>query len=124
MKTDGRGRREFLKTSVATAAGAAWVSAQARTASSSAVRYEAQLAEVRRAQAETRRIFSVDYSERFSNGATVKAGDLVKAGAIGKVIQTVCLGPHRMTPKTRPAWFFERERYGGILCDIASHDFD
>ena len=48
----------------------------------------------------------------------MRAGELVKAGAIGKVIQTVGLGPHRMTPKTRPAWFFERERYGGILCDI------
>ena len=29
-----------------------------------------------------------------------------------------------MNPKTRPPWFFERERYGGILCDIASHQFD
>ncbi len=54
----------------------------------------------------------------------MKAGELVKAGAIGKVIQTVCLGPHRMTPKTRPEWFFKKENYGGILTDIASHDFD
>jgi len=83
-----------------------------------------QLAEVRRVQAETRRIYSILYSERHENRATVKAGELVKAGAIGKVIQTVGLGPHRMSPKTRPAWFFERERYGGILCDIASHQFD
>ncbi len=83
-----------------------------------------QLAEVRRVQAETKRIYSVMYSERHENKATVRAGELVKAGAIGKVIQTVGLGPHRMTPKTRPAWFFERERYGGILCDIASHQFD
>jgi predicted dehydrogenase len=29
-----------------------------------------------------------------------------------------------MNPKTRPAWFFERARYGGILCDIASHQAD
>jgi predicted dehydrogenase len=83
-----------------------------------------QLADVRRVQAETKRIYSVLYSERHENKATVKAGELVKAGAIGTVIQTVGLGPHRMTPKTRPAWFFERERYGGILCDIASHQFD
>ena len=83
-----------------------------------------QLAEVRRVQAETRRIYSILYSERHENRATVKAGELVKAGAIGKVIQTVGLGPHRMRPKTRPAWFFEKERYGGILCDIASHQFD
>ncbi len=83
-----------------------------------------QLAEVRRVQAETRRIYSILYSERHENRATLEAGELVKAGAIGKVIQTVGLGPHRMNPKTRPAWFFERERYGGILCDIASHQFD
>ena len=54
----------------------------------------------------------------------MKAGELVKAGAIGKVIQTVGLGPHRTNLKTRPAWFFVREQYGGILCDIASHQFD
>jgi len=83
-----------------------------------------QLAEVRKVQAETKRIYSILYSERHENRATIKAGDLVKAGAIGKVIQTIGLGPHRMTPKSRPAWFFEREHYGGILTDIASHQFD
>jgi predicted dehydrogenase len=84
----------------------------------------AQLAEVRKVQAETKRIYSICYSERLENRATVKAGELVKAGAIGKVIQTVGLGPHRTNLKTRPAWFFVREQYGGILCDIASHQFD
>ena len=83
-----------------------------------------QLADVRRVQAETRRIYSIMYSERLENRATVKAGELVKAGAIGGVVQTIGLGPHRMTPETRPKWFFERERYGGILCDIASHQAD
>ncbi len=83
-----------------------------------------QLAEVRKVQAETKRIFSIMFSERFENQATIKAGDLVKAGAIGRVLQTVGLGPHRTNPKTRPAWFFERRRYGGILCDIASHQAD
>ena len=83
-----------------------------------------QLADVRKVQAETRRIYSIMYSERLENRATVKAGELVKAGAIGRVLQTIGLGPHRMTPATRPAWFFERPRYGGILCDIASHQAD
>jgi predicted dehydrogenase len=83
-----------------------------------------QLAEVRKTQAETKRIYSILYSERHENKATVKAGELVKAGAIGRVIQTVGLGPHRMTPASRPSWFFEKARYGGILCDIASHQFD
>ena len=42
-----------------------------------------QLAEVRRVQAETKRIYSSCYSERHENRATSKAGELVKAGAIG-----------------------------------------
>ena len=83
-----------------------------------------QLAEVRRVQAETKRIYSIMYSERLENRATVRAGELVKAGAVGRVVQTIGLGPHRINPKTRPAWFFERPRYGGILCDIASHQGD
>lgn len=84
----------------------------------------AQLAEVRRVQAQTRRIYSIMYSERFENRATIRAGELVKAGAIGHVVQTVGLGPHRIAPATRPAWFWETSGYGGILCDIASHQAD
>ena len=83
-----------------------------------------QLAQVRSVQKETRRIYSIMYSERFENAATVKAGDLVRAGAIGKVIQTIGLGPHRMNIKTRPQWFFDHRRYGGIICDIGSHQAD
>ena len=83
-----------------------------------------QLAEVRRVQKETKRIYSIMYSERFENRATVKAGDLVKAGAIGKIIQTIGLGPHRMNSATRPEWFFDKKRYGGIITDIGSHQFD
>lgn len=83
-----------------------------------------QLADVRRVQKETGRIYSIMYSERFENRATVRAGELVKAGAIGKVIQTIGLGPHRMNTKTRPEWFFNKEQFGGIICDIGSHQFD
>jgi predicted dehydrogenase len=83
-----------------------------------------QLADARRVQQQTRRIYSIMYSERLENRATVRAGELVKAGAIGRVIQTVGLGPHRLNLKTRPPWFFERKAYGGILCDIASHQAD
>ena len=83
-----------------------------------------QLAEARRVQAETRRIFSVCFSERFENAATVRAGELVKAGAIGRVVQTVGLGPHRINAPSRPPWFFKRAQAGGILTDIASHQMD
>ncbi|GAB3540445.1 Gfo/Idh/MocA family oxidoreductase [Pontibacter brevis] len=83
-----------------------------------------QLAEVKRVQKETKRIYSIMYSERFENRATVKAGELVKAGAIGKVVQTIGLGPHRMNAKSRPGWFFDRKHFGGIITDIGSHQFD
>jgi len=83
-----------------------------------------QLAEVRKVQKETKRIYSIMYSERLENRATIKAGELIKEGAIGKVIQTIGLGPHKMNPSTRPEWFFDKKRFGGIICDIASHQFD
>ena len=87
----------------------------------------AQLAEVRRVQKATKRIYSIMYSERFENKATVRAGELVKAGAIGKVLQTTGLGPHRLNNVSggvRPPWFYDRKYFGGIICDIASHQFD
>jgi len=83
-----------------------------------------QLEEVKKVQKETGRIYSIFYGERLENGATIKAAELVKEGAIGKVIQTIGLGPHRMNPKSRPEWFFHTKRYGGIITDIASHQFD
>jgi predicted dehydrogenase len=84
----------------------------------------AQLAEVKRVQAATKRIYSIVYSERFESGATLRAGELARSGAIGKVVQTIGLGPHRIHPPERPDWFWDPERHGGILCDIASHQFD
>src|SRR5579859_1369288 len=83
-----------------------------------------QLAEARAVQAETQRIYSIDFSERVDNRASVKAGELVHAGAIGRVVQTVGLGPHRINVPSRPDWFFRKAQYGGILCDIASHQVD
>lgn len=83
-----------------------------------------QLAEVRKVQKETGRIYSIMYSERLSNPATVQAGELVKSGAIGKVVQTIGMGPHRMRADSRPEWFFELDKFGGILTDIGSHQCD
>lgn len=74
--------------------------------------------------AETDRIWTVDYSERFEVPSVTKAAELVQAGAIGKVVQTVGLGPHRHNKPSRPDWFYKRDAYGGILCDIASHQID
>lgn len=80
-----------------------------------------QLDEARRVVAETGRKYAVYYSERLHVESAVHAGHLVAAGAIGRVVQTIGTGPHRLSAASRPAWFFERAKYGGILCDIGSH---
>lgn len=85
----------------------------------------AQLDALRAAQAETGQILSILYSEHYGQRATVKAVEMVRAGAVGRVIQTVGLGPHRKdNGGTRPDWFWDPARNGSILTDIASHQFE
>lgn len=83
-----------------------------------------QLAAARAAVAATGRKYMVYYSERLHVESAVHAGDLVRAGAIGRVIQVLGLGPHRLSAASRPPWFFARAQYGGILCDIGSHQIE
>ncbi|GHU07533.1 oxidoreductase [Betaproteobacteria bacterium] len=83
-----------------------------------------QLDEVKRARQETGRIYSVNFTERFEVRAVTTATELVRAGAIGRVLQTIGLGPHRLNKHLRPAWFFDPRAYGGILVDVASHQID
>jgi predicted dehydrogenase len=80
-----------------------------------------QLAQARAVVARTGRKYFVYYGERLTSEAAMFATELVQAGVLGRVVQVVGLGPHRLSKSTRPAWFFERARYGGILCDIGSH---
>lgn len=84
----------------------------------------AQLDQIKAAVAETGRIWSINFSERFEVPCVTLADQLVQDGAIGRVVHTTGLGPHRLNRPTRPDWFFERERYGGVLTDIASHQID
>jgi len=83
-----------------------------------------QLAQARKAVAETGRKYMVYFSERLHVECAVFAGQLVKQGAIGEVVQVTGFGPHRLGASGRPAWFFEKAKYGGILCDIGSHQFE
>jgi predicted dehydrogenase len=83
-----------------------------------------QLATVKRAQKESGKIWSVNFSERFEVPAMTRAAELVRAGAIGRVVQTIGLGPHRLNRHLRPPWFFDPAQGGGILADIASHQVD
>ena len=68
--------------------------------------------------------YMVYYSERLHVESAVYAGYLIQDGAIGKVVQVIGLGPHRLNAPARPEWFFEKDKYGGILCDIGSHQIE
>jgi predicted dehydrogenase len=83
-----------------------------------------QLDAARRKVAETGRIFAVYYAERLHVEAAVHADQLIRDGAIGRVVQVIGLGPHRLNAPSRPAWFWEPEKYGGILVDIGSHQIE
>lgn len=80
-----------------------------------------QLATAKEAVARTGKKYMVYYSERLHVECAVLAGQLVKDGVIGRVVQTMGTGPHRLSAGSRPAWFFDRAQYGGILTDIGSH---
>jgi len=83
-----------------------------------------QLEDAKAKVRETGRKYMVYYSERLHVESAVFAGQLIEQGAIGKVIQVTGLGPHRLNAPSRPEWFFKREKYGGILCDIGSHQIE
>jgi predicted dehydrogenase len=84
----------------------------------------AELARLRAAREETGRLCAIFYSERLTSRATLRALELVRAGAIGEVVETVGLGPHQLGLTARPEWFFDPARSGGILGDLASHQMD
>jgi predicted dehydrogenase len=83
-----------------------------------------QLEEARAVAARTGRKYAVYYAERLHNDAAWRAGELIADGAIGRVLQVLNLAPHRLAKNTRPDWFFEKARYGGIITDIGSHQVE
>jgi len=83
-----------------------------------------QLASARQTCAATGRRYFVYYAERVHNEAAWRAGEIIAAGEIGRVLQVVTLAPHRLAEDTRPAWFFDKTAYGGIITDIGSHQVE
>ena len=82
-----------------------------------------QLEAARQKVRETGRKYMVYYSERLHvrerslPASSLSRGDWSRASGSG-------MGPHRLSAAGRPAWFFEHARYGGILCDIGSHQIE
>lgn len=83
-----------------------------------------QLELAKQKTAMTGKKYMVYYSERLHVESSVFAEELINDGAIGKVVQVIGLGPHRLNAPSRPDWFFEKDKYGGILCDIGSHQIE
>ena len=83
-----------------------------------------QLEDVRAVAQRTGQKYAVYYAERLHNDAAWRAGELIEQGAIGRVLQVLNLAPHRLAKETRPDWFFDKQRYGGILTDIGSHQVE
>lgn len=80
-----------------------------------------QLQEATRTAETTGQKYVCCYSERVQNESAEYAVELIRDGVIGEVVQVIGLGPHRLNAAQRPKWFFEKEKYGGIICDIGSH---
>ncbi|WOI56981.1 Gfo/Idh/MocA family oxidoreductase [Palleronia sp. LCG004] len=83
-----------------------------------------ELERIEETVARTKRIWSIDFSERFEVPAAYKALEIVRTGVLGRIVQTVSVGPHRLNAPTRPDWFFDKSLYGGILGDIGTHQID
>jgi predicted dehydrogenase len=83
-----------------------------------------QLATARAAVASTGMKYAIYYGERLHSESAVFAGQLIADGAIGRVIQVMGMGPHRVNAPSRPDWFWDHDSYGGILCDIGSHQLE
>ena len=83
----------------------------------------AHLADVRRVQAQTRRIYSILYGGRLESPATQRAVELVHAGAIGQVVHTMGTGPHKIGANP-PRLVLETRQFGGVLGDLGTHQVD
>lgn len=83
-----------------------------------------QLEQAKEVAARTGQKYMVYYSERIHVESAVYAGQLIEQGAIGRVLQVSNFAPHLLNAPSRPDWFFEKEKYGGILCDIGSHQIE
>ncbi|MEO0794294.1 MAG: Gfo/Idh/MocA family oxidoreductase [Verrucomicrobiota bacterium] len=83
-----------------------------------------QLADAREIAERTGQKYLVYFSERIHTEAAWYADELIQNGAIGDIVHMEIFGPHSLKKPSRPDWFFVKEQYGGVLTDIASHQFE
>ncbi|HVZ09071.1 Gfo/Idh/MocA family protein [Rhodopila sp.] len=83
----------------------------------------AQLDAVEAVARDTGRIWSVALGTLLSP-AVQAALRVARSGELGRLVSLTALAPHRLNRALRPAWFFERDAYGGIINDIGVHSID
>jgi predicted dehydrogenase len=82
-----------------------------------------QLDRLETAYAQADSHLSVALEKRFYP-VTLAAERVLADGELGEVAVVTASAPHKLTRARRPAWMFDRSRYGGILNDLAVHDLD
>ena len=82
------------------------------------------LAALRAACSRTGKKYYIYYAERVHVEGAVCAEELIRGGAVGRVLNVVNLAPHRLNAPTRPDWFWDCAKNGSILIDIGSHQIE
>ncbi len=83
-----------------------------------------EVEQVRACCQKTGRKYMVYFGERIHVEGALFAQELIRQGRIGRVLQVTILAPHRLNKSSRPDWFFERSKTGGIITDIGSHQIE
>jgi predicted dehydrogenase len=61
---------------------------------------------------------------RLTSPAVQQALLVARSGELGRLVSLTSMAPHRLNQALRPAWFFEKPAYGGIVNDIGIHSID
>lgn len=66
---------------------------------------------------------SIVFEKRFYP-ATLALQNILDQGLLGDIVMVASTGPHKLRQSTRPEWFLDPNRYGGIAADLPIHDID
>lgn len=83
----------------------------------------AQLQAVQNVARQTERLWSICFG-RLTSPSIQEALRVARSGELGRLVSLTSLAPHRLNRALRPTWFFDRDAYGGIICDIGVHSID
>lgn len=84
----------------------------------------ADLEAVEAAVAGSRKRWFVSYNERLGSPPHERLRELMQSGTLGRIATFVGLGGHRLAPATRAPWTYDRQKYGGIINDVGSHQIE